>query len=264
MKNLPESKLTRSQTKTERVTVKDSKLYSEFNGKCLKIEIRYDDECGNGHNSFAITGECGGSRGIGGCIHEFITEQAPHLKPFIKWHLTSSDGPMHYLANTLYHIEETKKNTIPTSYSTSLKFDGVPFTFDLNREFLSFLKTYKTGDKIELVELPYDGRDSYDFRDNYTFDPSTKGTAKSWYKSMFNDKGKAEQMKEALETIPFDLVQSVNSYKSEKESDLEAARNSSLWFEANKEDFTEENLLARLPKLMKEFKEAIEELGFTY
>lgn len=37
-----------------------------------------------------------------GCIHETIAAAFPELAPFIKWHLVSTDGPMHYVANTVY------------------------------------------------------------------------------------------------------------------------------------------------------------------
>jgi len=103
-----ESILTKNQKQTKCIPIKNSKLYPEFNGKTLKIQIRYDDECGNKHNTFSITGSAGGNNGIGGCIHDFIIEQAPELEKFIKWHLTSSDGPMHYIANSMYHASEGK------------------------------------------------------------------------------------------------------------------------------------------------------------
>lgn len=89
--------------------------------RLLVVKLRYDDDCGNGHNSFAITGHIYSSKrpnsrdGVerfadgkrcgwtaGGCLHEEIAAQCPELAPFIKWHLTSSDGPMHYKANALY------------------------------------------------------------------------------------------------------------------------------------------------------------------
>ncbi len=38
----------------------------------------------------------------GGCIHGEIAKHFPELAPFIKWHLCSSDGPLHYVANTVY------------------------------------------------------------------------------------------------------------------------------------------------------------------
>jgi hypothetical protein len=70
--------------------------------------VRYDDQCGNGHNTFSITADIRDEHGDagGGCCHALIVEAWPELAPLIKWHLCSSDGPMHYLANTLYHVEQ--------------------------------------------------------------------------------------------------------------------------------------------------------------
>lgn len=68
----------------------------------IKVNIQYDDNCGNGHNTFSITGE---TRDSGGCIHDEIAERFPELAKFIKWHLVSSDGPLHYVANSLYHAQ---------------------------------------------------------------------------------------------------------------------------------------------------------------
>ena len=96
--------------------IKDQKikkvLYYTEDGTSYRITatIRHDDECGNGHNSFSITGNIDEKKKNGqwysvacGCIHDEISKHFPGLKPFIKWHLTSTDGPMHYLGNTLYH-----------------------------------------------------------------------------------------------------------------------------------------------------------------
>ena len=94
-----------------------SKVYQE-NGHYYKIiaKVKYDDQCENGHNTFSITGEIWKSTSAGatigrdcetcGCIHEDIAKHFPELAPLIKWHLTSSDGPMHYIANTVYHALE--------------------------------------------------------------------------------------------------------------------------------------------------------------
>lgn len=86
------------------------------NGR-MSVEIRFDDECANGHMSFAITAtvytdesrrrrDCA----AGGCLHEGIAAVFPKLAPLIKWHLMSTDGPMHYLANTLYHAGDRDCN----------------------------------------------------------------------------------------------------------------------------------------------------------
>lgn len=89
-------------------------LYSRVD---LVVNLRYDDRCNNGHNTFSITGTIyrAGMRGdkntiISGCIHEDITLIAPELAHLIKWHLCSSDEPMHYVANSLYHAKAVKVN----------------------------------------------------------------------------------------------------------------------------------------------------------
>lgn len=73
--------------------------------------VQWDDECGNGHNTFSITGAIyrgSGARALArepiacGCIHEEIARAVPELAPLIQYHLVSSDGPLHYIANTMY------------------------------------------------------------------------------------------------------------------------------------------------------------------
>lgn len=72
------------------------------------VEIRFDDNCKNGHMYFAVTGilyvngrdECGGS------CHELVVKWFPELAPLIRWHLVSTDGPMFYFANTTYHVDQ--------------------------------------------------------------------------------------------------------------------------------------------------------------
>lgn len=97
------------------------KYYTE-NGRHYRItaKVRYDDQCGNGHNSFSVTAEIDSKWALldnlkeygqwrdysGGCCHEEIAKHFPELAPFIKWHLMSSYGPMHYIANTVYHATQ--------------------------------------------------------------------------------------------------------------------------------------------------------------
>jgi len=74
----------------------------------LVVTIRYDDQCGNGHNTFSITGDItrDGRDWSGGCIHDDIIKYMPELEPLIKWHLCDSDQPMHYTANPMYHASD--------------------------------------------------------------------------------------------------------------------------------------------------------------
>ncbi len=94
--------LTKNQTKT--YGPKPISGYGK--GALIKAIVRYDDRCGNGYNTFSITGEIyiPGRHDVeaGGCIHKDIAQAFPDLAPLIKYHLCSSDMPMHYLANTLY------------------------------------------------------------------------------------------------------------------------------------------------------------------
>jgi len=69
------------------------------------VIIRHDDSCGNGHNTFTITGEYRHfSSGLymAGCIHEEIGRKFPDLKHLFKWHNCSTDGPLHYIENTMF------------------------------------------------------------------------------------------------------------------------------------------------------------------
>jgi hypothetical protein len=75
----------------------------------LRVEMRFDDSCGNGHATFAITAEVRRPKAqdieAGGCLHDEIAQVFPELQPLIKWHLVSTDGPMHYLANGVFWAE---------------------------------------------------------------------------------------------------------------------------------------------------------------
>lgn len=96
---LPESKLNQ---------VSNVKTFGPFaNGKeTVVVKARYDDTCKNGHNSLGVTCDIYENRRDvgGGCNHELIEKLMPEMAPLIKWHLVSTDGPLHYIANTLYWV----------------------------------------------------------------------------------------------------------------------------------------------------------------
>lgn len=149
------------------MTIKNQKIQftgrMDYEGHLVDViaTVRHDDDCGNGHNSFAITGDIyyadkpRTDRNLiaCGCVHDQIKKAIPELEPYIKWHLCSTDEPMHYVANSIY-----------------------------------------------------------------------------WA----------------------------------KEGNLENARSSAIWPDANLEDFTEEKLLERLPDLLTDFKSAVTSLGLEY
>lgn len=100
------STLTKSQTK--KFGPKPIEGYGS--GAQMTVTVRWDDECGNVHNTFAITAEVRrpGRRDIEacGCMHEDIAKVFPELAHLVKWHLFDSTAPLHYIANTVYHVRE--------------------------------------------------------------------------------------------------------------------------------------------------------------
>ncbi len=77
----------------------------------ITVTVRFDDECGNNHASFAVTADISqrGRWAAGGCCHDEIVQAFPEFAPLIKWHFMNSDGPMHYVSNTSYHASQVKK-----------------------------------------------------------------------------------------------------------------------------------------------------------
>ena len=206
------------------------KQYTE-DGRIYRItaNVRYDDQCGNGCNTFAITGEIerkAGSRWVedsGGCIHEAIAKHFPDLAPFIKWHLCHSTGPMHYFANTVY-------------LASDLDCDGLR-----KGEFRQHISRGNQNNGVAGVpnlelKLP-------------------AGIATDVYAET-----KPEPV--AVEWQPY------GSMGEGKERELDAARHCAVWPEATDEDLTapglEQRLAARLPALVEAFAADMEKLGFVY
>lgn len=74
--------------------------------RSVRVTLRFDDSCRNGHQTFSITGEerrADGRDGSSGCIHELLAEAFPELAHLIKWHGVTTDGPLHYVKNVVCH-----------------------------------------------------------------------------------------------------------------------------------------------------------------
>ena len=110
------------------------RVYTE-NGETYRIiaNVRHDDDCGNGHNTFSVTGEIvrkQGSRWVEdscGCLHDEIARHFPEVAHLIKWHLSSTVGPMHYVANTVYLAGDRDHNGLKAGETRGMvKRDGSP------------------------------------------------------------------------------------------------------------------------------------------
>lgn len=222
------STLTKKQTKTY-----GPKIYQK-GGETYKLTatVRYDDNCGNGHNSFAITGAQYRKRKNGtweedsfGCIHEIIVKYFPELEPYIKWHLCGSDGPMHYVANTLYHASDKD-------------------CWGLRK-----------GEKRQLRN----GRTGLPVWEAVVVDAEGNAHALPTYKHPWIDAEDKPAKNGDIQYQPHMIV------GEGKDINLDHARSCAIWPDASLEDLQDENKLkARLPQLMEEFKQAVESLGFTF
>ncbi len=268
---------TQSSVLTKNQKIKTGWRIIENGERRIRATICYDDECGNGHNSFSITGETqrkgrGGKweDDTGGCIHDEIEKHFPEYKHLIKWHLVSSDGPMDYVANTLYYASDKDcwglRKGEPSRFEKVLKFKDFPITFKIKKDFAEYLESLGKGDinalVIEAIEHKRDS--SYDFAPNYTF----QGFADEWYKCPFSTLQEAEQMREALQMHNFTIVKQATAFSEGKERDLDAARSVGIWPDATDEELLADNLkeklLERLAPLLASFRVDIELLGFTY
>lgn len=258
-----------------------TKLYTE-DGQQYKItaEVRFDDECKNGHKTFAITGEilrkAKNGRWVFDCcgqIQDDIAKHFPNLVPYFKWHLCSTDGPMHYLANTLYHASDKdhwgRRKGEPSAWEQRIRFfvdDESPFpvSFKVSYSFAKFLENNRKDTyTMKVVEVQH-GNDEggYKFSDRYTF---TGHNEDKWESTPFRTRREAEELLTALQIYIWGIEKVPIAWSEGKEPDLEAARKTAIWPDATLDQLQdEEQLKARLPGLLAEFRTAVESLGFEW
>ena len=264
-----ESILTKNQKKTF------TRFYHK-QGEYFKITltIRYDDECDNGHNTFAMTADiyekAKNGRWIwvsGGCQHEEIAKRFPKYAKYIKWHLCNSDGPMYYIKNTLYLAGDKDchghRKDEPCQWDYIVRFGNSPIRIEIREKFYNFLKDNVGKKAFEVVSFVHD-REPDTYSPNYTI----KGFGEAWHECPFREEYKALDFCKALNTckVHFDKVPS--GFSKGKEREFDAARSTAIWPEATDEQLASDNLkdllLERLPALMAEFQKDIIELGFVY
>lgn len=195
----------------------------------ITARVRYDDECGNGRNSFSITADieekCGGDwYGVGGC-RELIAKHFPKLAPLIKWHGCYSDGPSGYIDNTRYFAGDRDCWGYRAGETRAYRYDVAV-----------------NGGRVFNITTP---KQAY----------------------ALPDKGEAEAM---AARIGGEIVAVPWLVSEGKPRELDAARRAAVWPDATDAELMQDTqalrevLLARLPKLMEEFRAAMESLGFTF
>lgn len=200
-------------------------------------------------------------------MHEDIGRVFPEYAHLTKWHLCSSDGPMHYVANTIFHASDKdcwgRRAGDPSGWDKVVRFGaGMPYKV-ASDGFFKWLSEQEYPREFDVVEVEC-GKDfkykRYGYR-SYVEAFDLKG-----YQYPFSALHDAESLAVALNTAPsleFDRVPI--AWSEGKEPDLDAARSCAIWPGATLEQLQDKDqLLARLPGIMAEFKGAMESLGFTY
>ncbi len=238
----------------------------------ISVEIRFDDGLNNGHATFAITAtvRTPGRRDIdaGGCMHDDIHQHFPELAHLIRWHLCSTDGPMHYLANTLYFASDCDHNGRrvgePDRFDYVVYFDDVPIGHVVTEKMYRFLSDLKGP----LMPVAYDhDRDLATYGTHYA--PDGMG-GMSWARAPWRTYREADEFCRAFNhcTPRFEVVPT--HWSQGKARELDAARGAACWPEATDEQLSapradlERVLIERLPALLADFRRETEEAGFLW
>jgi hypothetical protein len=201
-----------TQTQTQQTNdLRHNILAHDVDGNPMYIKIRLNDECKNGHQDFAITGDIY-QKGkpktdryflAGGCIHEDIIKARPDLKIFVDLHLCDYKGiPMYAVENGFYHLRNGFNNTKPEDKKfkaefceyyriTSYQFDVLNKTantlqYALALQSLGILKQWELQ-AIEAIKL----------LEKWTDKPFLVDSVKSQYHAPTEEQLKEEETKQA-------------------------------------------------------------------
>lgn len=264
-----ESILTKNQKRTKtKVFGWDGQEYR------ITVTLRFDDGCGNGHNSFNATAniQCKSKNGRWcddsfGCLHDEIAEHFPEYKHLLKWHLCSTDGPMHYIANTTYHASDKDcwgfRKGEACQWTDQIYFGEHPIPYTGPKRLNNFIRSVGTSgevwEKMETLEIPHPKKE---FSPKVTLE--AMGECR-WHECPFDSQAEAEQFIRAMAKGNARIETTATAWSEGKEPDLEAARRCAIWPEATLEQLQDkEQLLARLPALLAEFRKDMEALYFTW
>lgn len=153
-----------------------------------------------------------------------VGDYFPELGYLDKYHLMSTEQPMHYIANTLYHASNRDHNGLLKDEKRQIRNGGT------GRLCWHQVAIDEKGNETELYTLNK-------YQDSET-QPNSENIRIEWRPLWRVGEGKSP--------------------------DLEAARSSACWPDAELSDFTKEKLEARLPELLKQFRRDIEAAGIQW
>lgn len=254
-----------------------------------RAELRFDDELGNGKNSFAITGTGGAVRTYKGeairesadswgCMHEDIARAFPELAHLIPFHLFDSEGPMHYAANAVYLAGDRdcwgKRKGEPRQYERRIVFGSNPIEHapggNWNRDkFAAWVESMIAEGMPQVIgveEVPHKDKpgETYKFSPHYTL----SGYECDWTGAPFDSERAARNFAHALTQCEPRVISVPVSWGEGKARELDAARRAACWPEATDAELSAEPdelraaLEARLPRLLQSFSDALRGAGF--
>ncbi len=246
----------------------------------LHVHLCFDDACRNGHETFAITADRYEFRGGvlrevgGGCLHEDIARHVPQLAHLIRWHLVTTDGPTHYVENTLYHAGDRdcwgKAKGEPSRYVYGIRFKPSPILMTLSQGAFEFLRAIPSKEDGRFASLSYvevaHPREPKVYESRYTL----RGYDVQWHACPFKSEREALEFVQAYATLEHELVREPAAFAEGKERDLGAARRSAVWPQASDEvlclprEELKAVLQARLPELLDEFRREMLGIGFEW
>lgn len=248
-------------------------------GGRITVKLRFDDSCRNGHNTFAITADIttDASRRRNdveacGCLHDDIARVFPELAHLIKWHLTSTDGPLHYAANVLYLAGDADFNGRRagevSATARRVRFGNSPVTHPLSDSLARFIESRRDTGDFQVVAIAYEKRqgDTYDFSPKYTF----VGYGDKWHACPFDSEREAREWAAGLNSGDFGLLTVPTAWSTGKARELDKARSAAVWPDATDAELSQPRdvlaavLDARLPALVAAFRADVAACGFAW
>lgn len=246
----------------------------------IQVNISFDDSCKNGHQSFGITADINTNESrrrndvaAGGCLHEEIVKVFPELEPLIKWHLMQTDGPMHYVSNTVFRAGNRdcwgRVKNEPYAFEQRITFGTSPMTHSYREAFVEWMKQCDV-ESLCVVEIVGDKSASgYQFSSGYTLEDKNTHHTVEWSRTPFKNSCEAAEFIRAAQ-IGWQLVEVPTQWGEGKPREFDAARRVAIWPEATDEQLNldPEALTAllneRLPALIAEFRKDMDACGFLW
>lgn len=247
-------------------------------GAHLTAEMRFDDQCKNGKNDFSITAsvETPSSKRkndivAGGCLHDDIKQVFPELAHLIKWHLTGTQGPMHYVANTLYLAGDRdcsgRAKGDPSAWESRIYFATSPVSHAIGDKFAAFIRERAGTGEFVVVSIDHGASVSgYKFAPKFTF----LGFGERWHECQFDTYREAQEWADAVNAGQWRIDRSPTAFSEGKARELDAARRTAVWPDATDEQLSapraelQAALSGRLPALLAAFRADMEACGFIW